>query len=71
VKELYDAYKAWAEETGNKASPRHVFGKVLRALIPNLRTTGNARKRKYVGIDLSQEGETIWKTLLEEKKNRK
>jgi hypothetical protein len=27
VKVLYDAYKAWAEETGNKASPRHVFGK--------------------------------------------
>jgi putative DNA primase/helicase len=71
VKVLYDAYKAWAEETGNKASPRHVLGKALRALIPTLRTTGNGRKRTYVGIDLTEEGETIWKTLLEEKRNRK
>jgi putative DNA primase/helicase len=68
VKELYDAYKTWADETGNKASPRHVFGKALRSLIPTLRTTGNGSKRKYVGIDLIEEGAKVWNALLEEKK---
>jgi hypothetical protein len=56
---------------GNKASPRHVFGKALRSLIPTLRTTGTEAKRTYVGIDLTEEGDTIWKTLLDEKRNRK
>ena len=71
VKQLYDAYKAWADETGNKASPRHVFGKALRSLIPTLRTTGNGAKRTYVGIDMTEEGAKIWQALLDEKKGRR
>jgi hypothetical protein len=70
VKELYRAYKAWADETGNKASPRHVFGKALRALVPKLRTSGSGARRAYVGIALSDQGHEAWDELLKESGRR-
>jgi putative DNA primase/helicase len=33
VKELYDAYKAWSRETGQKPLPAHMFGKELRDVV--------------------------------------
>jgi putative DNA primase/helicase len=71
VKELFRAYQAWADETGHKASPRHVFGKALRALIPTLNYSGRGAKREYIGITLSENGQEAWDELLAEKGRRR
>jgi putative DNA primase/helicase len=56
VKSLYRAYRAWAEESGHRPVPRHVFGKSLHAILPTLHITGVGAKRTYTGVALSSHG---------------
>ncbi len=57
-RELYDAFVGWCEENGRKHPPDQAgFGRDLHAALPGLRTTQNRREgRRYVGVDLQQEG---------------
>jgi putative DNA primase/helicase len=72
VKHLYNAYKAWAEDAGQRALPRHMFGKELRDVVTHMRKPmGKGKARKYVGFDLSDEGQAAWDTLLEDKGGRR
>lgn len=57
IKELYAAYRLWAQEAGQRPSPNHVFGKGLRAVVPYLATKNSGAARTYVGVELSEEGE--------------
>jgi putative DNA primase/helicase len=67
TKQLYRAYRAWADEAGHKATPNNTFGKELRDVVPKLSYRGAGAARKYVGIALSAEGEETWDRLLAEK----
>ncbi|OBI77012.1 hypothetical protein A5663_02460 [Mycobacterium sp. E740] len=53
---LYDAWKAWAEESGHRAGAKSTFGRDIRAVVPEVKVTqptiGATRVRKYVGIGL-------------------
>src|SRR5262249_45086126 len=57
VKTLYDAFGKWCELEGHKAGSNIVFGRNLRAVIPQLTTRNIGEKRSYVGIALSAHGE--------------
>ncbi len=54
---LYAAWKVWAEDNGHRASSKSLFGKDLRAVVPELQVTqhtiNNRRVRCYVGIALN------------------
>ncbi len=67
VKEAYRAYKDWADDTGQKALPRNMFGKELRDVVPALTTAQAGARRTYVGVGLSEEGQEAWEVLQEEK----
>lgn len=51
TKELYKAYRAWADENGYTKVAQNTFGKELRDCV-RLRTSGAGADRKYVGIGL-------------------
>jgi putative DNA primase/helicase len=67
TKQLYRAYRAWADEAGHKAVANNTFGKELRDVVPRLGYRGGGAARKYVGIALTAEGEDAWNQHLEEK----
>jgi len=53
--ELYNAWKAWAEDNGHRAGSSSSFGRDLRAVLPGLRTVRpreDDRKRWYRGLRL-------------------
>jgi putative DNA primase/helicase len=56
---LYKAWKAWADDNGHKAGTAQVFGRNLRAVIPELRVErpreGEQRHRRYRGVTLRGE----------------
>jgi len=57
---LYDAWKRWCEEYGrDHAGTAHSFGRDLRAVVPELKTSqhrsADSRKRFYLGIRLLPE----------------
>jgi putative DNA primase/helicase len=56
VKLLYAAYRVWSEEAGQRPLARHVFGKALHAVVPNLGTSGSGMARCYLGVNFSAEG---------------
>ena len=52
---LYDAYKKWCEANEHPKSPKHVFGRDLRAVVPSVRLSQPGttnRLRLYVGLSL-------------------
>jgi len=57
---LYQAWKWWAEDSGNKVGSLQTFGRDLRAVIPALRLVnrrtgvGEERVRNYVGVRLGE-----------------
>ncbi len=57
VTELFAAWKSWCEDNGHKAGSVQTFGRDLRAVIPQLRSTrprdGESRERHYSGLRLS------------------
>jgi putative DNA primase/helicase len=57
VKWLFDAYGQWCRLEGHKVGSSILFGRNLRAVIPQLTTQNIGVKRSYVGIDLSDHGE--------------
>ena len=67
VKELYQAYKYWADDSGQKAVAKNTFGKELRDVVPALDTTQSGPRRAYVGVCLSEAGEAAWRDLQAEK----
>jgi putative DNA primase/helicase len=56
VAEVFDAWKAWAEDNGHKPGTVQTFGRDIRAVVPTLRQArprdGGDRERRYVGIRL-------------------
>jgi phage/plasmid-associated DNA primase len=58
VKELFVAYKFWADGTGLPAMARHMFGKELRDVVSFLRMVKREGQRTYIGVGLTEEGET-------------
>jgi putative DNA primase/helicase len=53
---LYTAWKVWAEENGHRAGTKSVFGRDIRAVVPEVKVTqptiGANRVRMYAGIAL-------------------
>ncbi len=60
VKDFYAAYRAWANDAGHKTSPKNVFGKTLRSLVPKLRISSSGARRRYKGVGLSEAGRKHW-----------
>jgi len=56
VKELWAAYAVWCESEGHRPGSQIVFGRNLRALLPQLRTKNRGAGRTYVGLGLNAEG---------------
>jgi putative DNA primase/helicase len=67
VKKLYQAYRAWADDTGQKSLAKNMFGKELRDVVPTLGTKQAGARRSYVGIGLSEAGVEAWEDLQAEK----
>jgi putative DNA primase/helicase len=67
VKRLYQVYRDWADDAGQKALARNMFGKELRDVVPTLDTTQSGARRTYVGVGLSEMGEAAWEDLQAEK----
>jgi putative DNA primase/helicase len=59
--QLYSTFRAWCDDSGHTKSPKHVFGRDLRAAIPSIRVRRfgdqDARFRVYAGIGLTQNAE--------------
>jgi putative DNA primase/helicase len=58
VKDLFAAWKLWCEAKGRRPGKEHVFGRDLRAALPELensrpRTDDGGRERHYAGIRLA------------------
>lgn len=72
VKDLYRAYRAWAEEAGQRVLARHTFGRALRGQLPKLTITGrHGAKRAYLGVKLSEDGEEQFDVVMAEKGRRR
>ena len=56
VKVLFSAFKQWCEQEGHKIGSSVMFGRNLRAVVPQLKVQGRNPKRSYVGINLSEYG---------------
>ena len=67
VKKLYQVYRDWADDTGQKVLAKNMFGKELRDVVPTLQTAHAGARRTYVGVGLSEAGETAWEDLQAEK----
>ena len=73
VEELYAAYKVWCEMAGHKPASVHVLGKDLRQLLPKLTVTrprNGARRRQYVGLRLSNDGQEQYDDAIRQKQRR-
>jgi hypothetical protein len=46
---------------------KNSFGRALRGLLPQLRTTGAGAKRDHVGVALSETGQSQFDALLDER----
>jgi putative DNA primase/helicase len=57
IKDLYQQYRNWCEETGRHAVNQQLFGRDLRAVRPEIRVRqlGDDRRRHYVGIGHSRD----------------
>jgi putative DNA primase/helicase len=71
VKSFYGYYRAWADEAGHHTLAKNSFGRALRGLLPQLKTTGAGAKRDYVGVALSETGQAQFDALLEEKNQKR
>jgi putative DNA primase/helicase len=62
AKELYGAYCVWSKEAGHAKPLTNVyFGRALLGLLPKVTSTkATSAKRKYLGIDLSEEGRDLY-----------
>jgi putative DNA primase/helicase len=67
VKALYQTYRAWAEDAGQKIMARAWFGRALRDQIPTLTTSEVGQRRIYVGVGLSEYGQKRFDALMDEK----
>jgi putative DNA primase/helicase len=56
VKTLYDAYVTWCQLEGHKGGSNIMFGRNLRAVMPQLSYRNIGPKRSYVGVGLSEDG---------------
>jgi putative DNA primase/helicase len=54
--DLYQAWKAWCDESGHRHGSHIVFGRNLRAAFPEIRPTHSKGERLYDGIALSADG---------------
>jgi putative DNA primase/helicase len=70
VKTLYRGYRAWAEEAGQSILARNSFGRALSGQLPELKKTGVGAKRDYIGVALSDYGQTQFDDLMAEKRLR-
>jgi phage/plasmid-associated DNA primase len=57
VKTLYGAFRAWCESDGIKPDGNIVFGRNLRALLPQVRARDKGEHRFYDGITLNAHGQ--------------
>jgi putative DNA primase/helicase len=56
VKQLYAAYSNWCEQEGHRPVNNSVFGRDLRAALPEVLTRGRGADRYYQGLGLSAFG---------------
>lgn len=69
VKALYAAFRCWSQEAGQRPIlATHMFGKALHAVIPDLKMTASGANRSYLGIDLSDAGEEMYRKSREAQK---
>ena len=48
VKKLYQVYRDWAEDAGQKVLARNMFGKELRDVVPTFDAAQSGARRTYV-----------------------
>jgi putative DNA primase/helicase len=56
VKQLYAAYSSWCEQEGHRPLNNSVFGRDLRAALPDVLARGRGADRYYQGVGLSALG---------------
>jgi putative DNA primase/helicase len=59
VKQLYSVWKLWCEQQGHPPGSNIVFGRNLRAVVPQLRVSGRGRRRVYLGLALNANAEEV------------
>jgi putative DNA primase/helicase len=60
VKVLYDAWAKWCEQGGHNRGNNIVFGRNLKAAVPQIKTKGAGADRFYQGIGLSKSGQKAY-----------
>jgi len=59
IDDVYTAYRNWSDEQGRRASIKQVFGRDLRAAMPQIKTeqlwNGGSRTRTFAGLKLKPE----------------
>jgi hypothetical protein len=68
---LHGYYRTWADEAGHQILAKNSFGRALRGLLPQLKTTGAGAKRDHVGVALSETGQSQFDALMDEKNERR
>jgi putative DNA primase/helicase len=69
VKSLFDAYSQWCWVEGHRPNTSALFGRNLKALLPQIETAGRGAGRRYVGIRLSKLGFKEYQRALKEHRN--
>jgi putative DNA primase/helicase len=59
VKHLFKVWKLWCEQEGDKPGSNIVFGRNLRAVLPQVRTQGKGHQRTYIGLTLNANVEEV------------
>ena len=57
VKVLWGAYRIWCEGEGQETGTQAMFGKSLKAAVPQITTAGKGSRRTYRRIQLNDDGE--------------
>jgi putative DNA primase/helicase len=68
---LYEAWRCWTEQNGQKPSAYHVFGRDLHAALPQVRVKGKGNDRAYIGIRLSESGQAEFERAVHTSPNRR
>jgi putative DNA primase/helicase len=71
VKSLYSAWGQWCELEGHKAGAQSVFGRNLKAALPQVKIRGRGVDRFYAGVGLSEEGEKHYEQAWRASPNRR
>src|SRR5262249_1783517 len=59
VKYFFRMWKLWGEQEVHKPGSSITLGSNLRAVLPQLRTSGSGRLRTYIGVGFNADGEEV------------